>query len=182
MKPDGCGTGSCIYDDSNGFTDCESWTYGADEIGESRPCWVYYDKGECLTCSCEYCFDGSRGSKPSSIPNEPTGWRSELCQIIEINKTECRSSILQTPGHWYQYTLKSNNCPDLECIYDDSDGQTDCESSVDYQIGDARDCWVYYHLDECQTCSGEYNEPDYIPINITDSPTLEPTANPTSED
>ena len=42
---------------------------------------------------------------------------------------------------------------DSVCIYDASDGGTDCELSAGFDIGDVRDCWVKYDNNgNCEYC------------------------------
>ena len=64
LRPQNCNVASaeCIYDDSNGKTDCE---YTRDyDGGEVRPCWVLYVDGKCAQCNCDNCDDDSRGNSP----------------------------------------------------------------------------------------------------------------------
>ena len=114
-------------------------------------------------------------SAPSQSPTVNPEWKAETCQVVDINETSCGSG-----GSYYQYTLKSDACEtatSTQCIYDDSDGFTDCEFSSSYTIGDYRECWVYYENEQCVTCNCN---------NCTDSdrgnipPTTAPTPTPTT--
>ena len=67
LSAEGCND-TCIYDDSNGKTDCEY--FSTHEIGDTRPCWKWFDDGVCTECDCENCDDDSRGDKPPT--SEPT--------------------------------------------------------------------------------------------------------------
>ena len=64
--------------------------------------------------------------------------------------------MLFEDGHHYEYTLRPKACdnPDKErCVYDDSNGRTDCETFGDYAVGDERECWIFYQDNVCQKCS-----------------------------
>ena len=106
-------------------------------------------------------------SNPTNVPtNEPTytpEWRAENCVVTYVDDDDtCKVTFLN--GNYYKYTLKSNNCPDVEsakCIYDDSNGKSDCELWATHDQGDSRPCWVYYENNECVTCDCSNCDDDY---------------------
>eukprot|EP01084_Bolivina_argentea_P141362 248409_1 len=78
-------SGLCIYDDSNGYVDCEMW--GDYEIGDQRQCYIKYTNDKCAECYCDYCSDNSRGSKTPFVFNVKAAILSaivisSLCLII----------------------------------------------------------------------------------------------------
>ena len=80
------------------------------------------------------------------VPCYHTRWREKQCVITSINKEPCLTVLLQS-GFYYTYSMRPKACnsPDsIRCGYDDSNGRTDCETSGDYQVGDERECWVWY--------------------------------------
>ena len=162
-------SGQCVYDDSNIFTDCEqSRDYS---IGDSIPCWVYYDENVCQECDCNECSDGSRGAMPEYVPiidatEHPTlsptthqpsqdtpspiifEWNAEMCVVVGVNTTDCN-----VVGNYYKYALQPQNSTNVECIYDDSNGETDCEFTATHSVSDVRECWVGYVDGICSQCS-----------------------------
>lgn len=158
----------CIYDDSNGYTDCEQSRDHS--VGDSIQCWVYYSDDECMQCSCSDCQDGLRGAAPAPIVNpsdsasmaptripiestlSPTAttieWKAQSCVVTSINTTDC------VIGDLYQYQLEAFNCTssNTDCVYDDSNGGTDCELSATHSLGEHRECWVRYIDGICDAC------------------------------
>ena len=61
LGPRNC-SAECTYDDSNEQTDCEFTP--THNVGDSRPCWVFYENNECTACDCSNCDDDNRGDSP----------------------------------------------------------------------------------------------------------------------
>ena len=82
-----------------------------------------------------------------------SGWRAETCRVDSIDDSvTCGAGGL---GNYYEYNIRPLNCDKnyAECVYDDSNGGTDCEYTATHSVGETRPCWVYYEYGVCQQCS-----------------------------
>ena len=63
-------------------------------------------------------------------------YKQGTCEIIETHEDVGDCLI----GNYYSYTMIPTNCQlsgsdELQCIYDDSNNQTDCKTLPSYEIG-----------------------------------------------
>ena len=91
------------------------------------------------------------------INAEVVTYKEGNCMITKINKKEC--GFLGW-GDYYEYEMIPDDCDggygpldESKCIYDDSNGHTDCEAYGDYKKDDRRKCWIKYVDDKCVKCN-----------------------------
>ncbi len=99
----------CIYDDSNGGRDCE--LFGDHKVGETRPCWVYYEENECITCDCTNCDDDSAGNNhntfgPTKVPSISPTENPTLSPIMTTTN-------IYNPSNTPSTTLIPSNYPSI---------------------------------------------------------------------
>eukprot|EP01083_Nonionella_stella_P200369 733827_1 len=90
----------------------------------------------------------------STTNSESITYKKGECEVSSIKKDECG---FWGWGDYYEYTLtpicdSDSNTSPSQCIYDDSNGKTDCEAWGDYDVNDKRSCWIKYIDNKCISC------------------------------
>eukprot|EP01084_Bolivina_argentea_P066821 121838_1 len=86
------------------------------------------------------------------VSSQSITYKKGECEVSRIKKDKCGWFGW---GNYYQYTLTpicDTYSSSSQCIYDDSNGKTDCEAWGDYDVNDKRSCWIKYIDNECVAC------------------------------